>query len=68
VRNIQQLPVDQILIAAAAVDHDLGDADLDTVGFSPSVDGKIIPQHPFYPSASSVSADVPLLIGSTRTE
>lgn len=68
VRKIQQLPVDQILIAAAAVDHDLGDADLDTVGFSPSVDGKIIPQHPFYPSASSVSADVPVLIGNTRTE
>ena len=68
VRKLQQLPVDQILIAAAAVDRDLGDADLDTMGFSPSVDGKIIPQHPFYPSASPVSADVPVLIGSTRTE
>ncbi len=68
VHKIQELPVDQILIAAAAVDRDLGDADLDTMGFSPSVDGKIIPQHPFYPSASSVSADVPVMIGSTRTE
>ena len=68
VHKIQQLPVDQILIAAAAVDRDLGDADLDTMGFSPSVDGTIIPQHPFYPSASPVSADVPVMIGSTRTE
>jgi para-nitrobenzyl esterase len=68
VHKIQQLPVDQILIAAAAVDHDLGDADLDTMGFSPSVDGKIIPQHPFYPVASPASADVPVLIGNTRTE
>jgi para-nitrobenzyl esterase len=68
VRKIQQLPVNQILIAAAAVDHDLGDADLDTMGFAPSVDGEIIPQHPFYPAASSVSADVPVVIGNTRTE
>lgn len=68
VRKIQQLPIDQILIAAAGVDRDLGDADLDTMGFSPTVDGKIIPQHPFYPSASSISADVPVMIGSTRTE
>jgi para-nitrobenzyl esterase len=68
VHKIQQLPVDQILIAAAAIDHDLGDADLDTVGFAPSVDGKVTPQHPFYPLASPVSADVPVLIGNTRTE
>lgn len=36
--------------------------------FSPTVDGKILAQHPFHPVASSVSADVPLMIGSTRTE
>ncbi|HEV2618727.1 MAG TPA: carboxylesterase family protein, partial [Acidobacteriaceae bacterium] len=68
VHKIQQLPVDQILIAAAAVDHALGDADLDTMGFAPSVDGRVIPQHPFYPIASPVSGDVPVLIGNTRTE
>jgi para-nitrobenzyl esterase len=68
VHKIQRLPVDQILIAAAAIDHDLDDADLDTMGFAPSVDGKVIPQHPFYPLASPVSADVPVLIGNTRTE
>ena len=39
-----------------------------TQGFSPLVDGKFIPQHPFHPVASSVSADVPLMLGSTRTE
>jgi para-nitrobenzyl esterase len=68
VRRIQQLPVDQILIAAAAVDHALGEVDLDTVGFAPSVDGRILPQHPFYPTASGISADVPVMIGNTRTE
>jgi para-nitrobenzyl esterase len=27
-----------------------------------------VPRHPFHPTASDVSADVPLMIGSTRTE
>ena len=39
-----------------------------TMGFSPTVDGTAVPQHPFHPTASDVSADVPLMIGSTRTE
>ena len=68
VRRVQQLPLEQILTAAAAVDHELGRADLDTMGFAPCVDGAIMPQHPFHPSASPVSADVPVLIGCTRTE
>jgi len=32
------------------------------------VDGKAVPQHPFYPAAATVSADVPVMLGSTRTE
>jgi para-nitrobenzyl esterase len=68
VHKVRQLPLDQILIAAAAVDRELGSVDLDTLGFSPSVDGKILPQHPFYPTASPVSPDVPVMIGNTRTE
>lgn len=69
VRDIQKLPLGDIIAAHYAVNKELGpDADLDTVGFSPSVDGLNIPQHPFYPSASALSADVPIIIGHTRTE
>jgi para-nitrobenzyl esterase len=32
------------------------------------VDGTAVPRHPFHPTASDVSPDVPLMIGSTRTE
>lgn len=32
------------------------------------MDGKFLPQHPFFPKASPVSADVPVMIGCTRTE
>jgi para-nitrobenzyl esterase len=39
-----------------------------TQGFSPLVDGDIVPKHPFHPTASTVSADVPVMLGSTRTE
>ena len=37
-------------------------------GFRPVVDGKILPSHPFDPVATSVSADVPVIVGYTRTE
>jgi para-nitrobenzyl esterase len=38
------------------------------MGYSPVVDGKILPQHPFDPVATPVSADIPLLVGCTRDE
>jgi para-nitrobenzyl esterase len=38
------------------------------MGYSPVVDGKILPQHPFDPVATPVSADIPLLVGCTREE
>jgi para-nitrobenzyl esterase len=68
VHKIQKVPLDQIMIAHAAVNRELGNVDLDTLGFAPTVDGIILPQHPFHPTASQVSADVPIIIGSTRTE
>jgi len=36
--------------------------------FAPVVDGFVLPAHPFDPVAPSVSADVPLLIGTTGDE
>lgn len=37
-------------------------------GFSPVIDGAALPRHPFEPDATPLSAQVPLLIGSTRHE
>ncbi len=67
-RELQKLPVEKIMAAYFAVVRDNPDVDPSFGGFSPTVDGKILPQHPFYPSASPVSADVPVMIGCTRTE
>jgi para-nitrobenzyl esterase len=66
-RELQQIPLDKIMGAYFQVVRRM-DVDQMTQGFSPLVDGKFIPQHPFHPVASSVSADVPLMLGSTRTE
>jgi para-nitrobenzyl esterase len=36
--------------------------------FTPVVDGRSLPRHPFDPDAPQVSANVPLLVGSNETE
>jgi para-nitrobenzyl esterase len=37
-------------------------------GFNPSVDGIILPQHPYYPEPAPTAAEVPMLICSTFNE
>ena len=68
VRELQKLPVEKIMAAYFAVVRDQPGVDQTVSGFVPSVDGKILPQQPFQPAASPVSADVPVMIGNTRTE
>jgi para-nitrobenzyl esterase len=68
VRELQKIPVERIMGAYFAVVKDMGMQDQMTRGFSPTVDGKAVPHHPFHPAASPISADVPLMLGHTRTE
>ena len=68
VRQAQKLPVQQIMTAYFAVVREAQGVDQTVNGFAPTVDGSILPQHPFSPKASPVSADVPVMIGNTRTE
>ncbi len=67
VHGIQKLPLDQIMTAYFAVAREFK-GDSNVVGFAPTVDGHVLPQHPFHPTASPVSAEVPVMIGHTRTE
>jgi para-nitrobenzyl esterase len=39
-----------------------------TRGFSPVVDGKILPQHPYDPAAAPTAADIPMIISSVMNE
>src|SRR5204863_3909309 len=66
-RDIQNVPIDKLMSAYFATVRGMN-VDQMTLGFSPNVDGVAIPQHPLHPQASGVSADVPLMLGSTRTE
>jgi para-nitrobenzyl esterase len=66
-KALQQLPVDRIMSAYFAVVRAMN-VDQMTMGFSPTVDERFLPRHPFHPDAADVSAEVPLMIGSTRTE
>ena len=38
------------------------------MGFSPVVDGKLLPTHPFDPAAPPTAAGIPIIIGTNRDE
>ncbi|HLJ51428.1 MAG TPA: carboxylesterase family protein [Bryobacteraceae bacterium] len=56
IADIQKVPWQQILEAQAS---------LTGVNFSPVVDGKVLPHHPFDPTAPPESADVPIIVSTT---
>jgi para-nitrobenzyl esterase len=66
-RQLQTVPLDRLMSAYFATVRAMN-VDQMTMGFSPTVDGAVVPQHPFHPTAAPVSASVPLMLGSTRTE
>lgn len=61
VGRLKELSAQNLLKAygqAAGAGHD----------FRPVVDGHALPQHPFDPAAPTISADIPLLVGTTKDE
>jgi para-nitrobenzyl esterase len=75
--QIQMLPYQQILTAADKVLREgrpkvAGIPNFRRIsallGFGPVVDGKILPSHPFDPGAPAISADIPMIIGTTLNE
>jgi para-nitrobenzyl esterase len=55
-REMQKVPLPQLMDAG------------NKARLGPVVDGKVLPAHPFDPVATPVSADVPVMVGYTRTE
>jgi para-nitrobenzyl esterase len=75
VSQLHTLPFERLVAAAVAVTQRNarpGPPDFrrlaDQLGWVPVVDGKIIPQHPFDPSAPATSSGVPLLVGTVLNE
>jgi para-nitrobenzyl esterase len=74
VKELQRLPVDRISGAAAeamkkmprpqpSLRETFGERD-----WGPTVDGRVLPHHPFDPGAPALSADIPLLTGTNLHE
>lgn len=75
--QLHKLPVQKLIEAGAAAMRKVapggGPARVynpraDRAGWGPTVDGKILPQHPFDPTASAISANIPMLIGTCLNE
>jgi len=66
--QLEDVPADKIVEAQASLAPE-GLASLSGGhGFSPVVDGRSLPQHPFDPVAAPTASDVPLIVGSTKDE
>lgn len=75
--QLHTLPVQRIIDAGAAALRKVGGAGgparvynrrADRAGWGPTVDGQILPQHPFDPAAPALSAHIPMLIGTALNE
>jgi len=68
--DIQDLPVSTILSAMTKATDKVASVPgvTATATFSPFVDGKILPAHPFDPVATPVSDTIPILVGSNTHE
>jgi para-nitrobenzyl esterase len=69
-RDLQAVPMDKLGAAAKAAAQKWGGGPITPRGFGmqPVVDGVILPQHPFDPAATPLSADIPVMVGHTETE
>jgi para-nitrobenzyl esterase len=64
--KIHDLPTGKILAAYFAITAKLTGPG--GGGFGPVLDPEILPEHPFYPAASSISENVPVMVGWNKTE
>jgi para-nitrobenzyl esterase len=60
IAQLQAMPFEQLIAAQRALAPDGP-----RLGFAPVVDGNAIPRHPFDPTAPEITADVPLIVGTT---
>jgi para-nitrobenzyl esterase len=75
--QLQTLPVERLTASASAALRKLAPpsgsppdmrAMVRSLGWGPTVDGEVLPTHPFDPTAPAISANVPMLIGTNLNE
>jgi para-nitrobenzyl esterase len=60
ISELQDVPFERLVAAQSALSPDMP-----MLGFAPVLDGTVIPQHPFDPTAPAISADIPIIVGTT---
>jgi para-nitrobenzyl esterase len=73
VNRLQELPYERIVEAGLVAQRRLNPTPAAPgtgggVNWGPVVDGKVLPEHPWDPKGSPLSADVPLLVGTVLNE
>jgi para-nitrobenzyl esterase len=77
VKDLQEIPADRLLGAAAEAMKKMpktrpflrdGYGWETAVGWGPTVDGRVLPNHPFNPGAPTISSHVPLITGTNLNE
>lgn len=68
VAGLRATPWDKVLAAARAAEADQPGAGFDRSGFSPVVDGDVLPAQPWDPAAPAAARDVPVMIGINKDE
>jgi para-nitrobenzyl esterase len=67
-RELQNVPMERLLAANAAVGGTLTLREPGMTPNSPMVDGTTLPRHPWDPNGPALSAGIPLMIGYAHTE
>lgn len=65
---LQTIPVDRLCVAQQRAVARTAEKGMPRMAWGPVVDGGILPTHPFDPGAPTLSASVPLLIGTNLNE
>jgi para-nitrobenzyl esterase len=69
--ELQTMPFKQVIAAIGPARKMVGPTDqplFDRYDFGPVIDGTILPSHPYEPAATTVSADIPVLVGNVKDE
>ena len=68
IRELQAVPVERLIAANTAIASKIPVREPGMTPNSPTIDGKVLPHHPWDPAAPALSAGIPLLIGYAHTE
>jgi para-nitrobenzyl esterase len=68
VEALLAVPAQKLADAATAHQAKEGTTGPNSLHFGPVVDGLVLPRNPFDPTAPSISANVPVMVGCTRNE